>query len=157
MASDFHAWALLVTCRQAQGQTQRVRECAEKMVSEAERALQQDPSNGSALGIIAGGLAILGENERAREWIDRAMLIDPDNFRLKYNFACVLAAYVGDKSEALRLLDRALSSGGEMMLKVAQTDPDLDSLRDDAAFRKILERERKRHGVTAAPAAITAA
>lgn len=157
MDSDFHAWALLVTCRQAQGQTQRVRECAEKMVSEAERALQQDPSNGSALGIIAGGLAILGEHERAREWIERAMLIDPDNFRLKYNFACVLAAYVADKTEALRLLDRALSGGGEMMLKVAETDPDLDSLRDDPAFRKVMDRERKRHGVTTTAPATTAA
>ena len=30
------------------------------MVSEAEKAVQQDPSNGAALGILAGGHALLG-------------------------------------------------------------------------------------------------
>jgi len=147
MDSDFHAWALLVTCYQAQGDAGKVRDGAAKMVSEAQKALAQDPSNGAALGIIAGGHAILGETERAREWIERAILIDPDNINMKYSFACVLAAYVGDKAEALRLLQSALSAGGATMFKVAQGDPDLDCLRDDPRFEQIIERERQRHGV----------
>ena len=40
----------------------------------------------------AGGLAALGETDRAREWMERAMLIDPDNLNMRYNFACMLAA-----------------------------------------------------------------
>jgi adenylate cyclase len=78
------------------------------------------------------------------------MLIDPDNITMKYNFACVLAAYVGDKAEALRLLAQALSCGGTMMFKVAESDPDLDCLRDDSEFQKLMERERRRHGLDAA-------
>jgi adenylate cyclase len=117
------------------------------MVSEAEKALKHDPSNGAALGIIAGGHAILGETGLAREWIDRAMLIDPDNLNMRYNFACVLAAYVGDKDEALRLLDRTLAASGEMQLREVDSDSDLDCLRDDPRFRRIVERERKRHGI----------
>jgi len=147
MDNDFHAWAILATCAQALGDKDRVQQCAAKMVSEAERALQQDPSNGAALGIVAGGYAMLGEAERAREWIERAMLIDPDNANMKYNFACVLAAYVGDKDEALRLLDLSLITSSESVLKVAETDPDLDSLRDDARFQSMIARERRRHGI----------
>ena len=147
MESDFHAWAILVTCYQAQGMTEKVMDAARKMVSESERALKDDPSNGAALGIIAGGYAILGEKERAREWIERAMLIDPDNLNMKYNFACILAAYVADSDEALRLLDATLSTSSEMVLRVAETDPDLDCLRDNPKFKKILARERKRHGM----------
>ena len=152
MDSDFHAWALLVTCYQAQGETEKVREGARKMVSEAEKAIQQDPSNGAALGILAGGYAILGEKDRAREWIDRAMLIDPDNLNMRYNFACVLAAYVGDKEESLKLLDGALALSGPTVVKIAETDTDFDCLRDEPRFQKMLARERKRHGLDKAQA-----
>ena len=150
METDFHAWAMLVMCWQALGETENVRHGAAKMVSEAQKALQQDPSNGAALGIIAGGYAILGEKERAREWIDRAMLIDPDNVNMRYNFACVLSGYVGDKAEALRLLDGVLHAGGEMYVKMVETDPDLDCLRDDPRFQAIMDRARKHYGLQAA-------
>jgi adenylate cyclase len=152
MDSDFHAWAMLVMCCQALGDREMVQHGATKMVSEAQRALQQDPSNGAALGIIAGGYAILGERERAREWIDRAMLIDPDNGNMRYNFACVLAGYVGDKDEALRLLGGALNAAPSMHLQIAETDPDLDPLRDDPRFHKMMCEARKRLGIVEAPA-----
>ena len=70
---------------------------AKMMVSEAQRAVQQDPSNGAALGILAGGYALLGEKEKTREWIDRALLIDPDNLNMRYNFACVLADHAATR------------------------------------------------------------
>lgn len=158
MDSDFHAWALLLTFYQAQRDREKVLHAARKMVSEAEKALQQDPSNGVALGIIGGGFAALGEPERAREWIERAMLIDPDNLMMRYNFACVLAAHLKDKDAALKLLDRTLAVCGEMQLRMAETDPDFDSLRDDPRFDQILERASKRlRAGEPAPAIVPAA
>jgi len=156
MDGDYHAWAMLVMCCQALGDEDMVQHGATKMVSEAQRALQQDPSNGAALGIIAGGYAILGDRDRAREWIDRAMLIDPDNINMRYNFACVLAGYVGDKDEALHLLDGALAFSNVTQLKIAETDPDLDPLRDDPRFAKMIARERKRHRLEDRPATTAA-
>ena len=147
MDSDFQAWATLATYYLAQGELQKLREAAEKMVSESERALKDDPSNGAALGIIAGGYAVLGDSERASEWIERAMLIDPDNLNMRYNFACVLATHLHDSEEALRLLDSTLRLSGKMMFKIVATDPDFDCLRDDPRFRKMMDRERKRHGL----------
>jgi len=119
------------------------------MVSEAHKALEQDPSNGAALGIIAGGHAILGEPERAREAIDRAILIDPDNLNMRYNFACVLARHLDDREEALKLVERCLTSGGELLLRHTESDPDLDSLRDDARFTAMLAAARTRLGMKA--------
>jgi adenylate cyclase len=147
MESDFHAWAMLSTCRQALGETAKVREAAQKMVSESHKAIQQDPSNGGALGILAGGYAILGERDRAREWIERALLIDPDNVNMKYNFACVLAGYVGDKEQAIQLLKRALSASSETLLKTVESDPDMDCLRGDPRFEKMLADTRKQLGI----------
>ena len=150
MESDFHAWALLLTFYQAQGDRAKVLHAAKMMVSEAEKAIEQDPSNGAALGIIAGGYAALGERDRVREWIDRAMLIDPDNLNMRYNFACVLSAHLRDSDGALKLLERTLGSGGEMTLRMAETDPDFDALRDDPRFQQMLERARKRLGLAEA-------
>jgi adenylate cyclase len=147
MDSDFQAWATLATYYLAQGESEKLREAAGKMVSESERALRDDPSNGAALGIIAGGYAVLGDSERASEWIERAMLIDPDNLNMRYNFACVLATHLKNKDEALRLLEPTLALAGKMMLKIVITDPDFDCLRDDPRFKKMVAREKKRHGL----------
>ena len=142
--SDFHSWAMVVTCYQAAGRRGDVRRGAAKMISEAQKALQQDPSNGAALGILAGGYAILGDRDRARECIERAQLIDPDNVNMKYNFACVLAAYVGDKEEALQLLKRALAASSEAIVRAADSDPDLDPIRDEPAFGKAIKEAKQR-------------
>jgi adenylate cyclase len=145
--SDFHAWAMLSTCYQAAGNEGKLRQAARKMVSEAEKAVQQDPSNGAALGILAGGYAVLKEEDRAREWIERAMLIDPDNLNMRYNFACVLAIHLDDKEGALRLLKRTLSVAGEYQIRIAETDTDFDSIRDDPRFQKMIIDARIRLGI----------
>jgi adenylate cyclase len=144
MESDFHAWALLLTCYQAQGNKEQVEHAARMMVSEAEKALQHDPSNGTALGIIAGGYGALGEADRAREWIERAMLLDPDNLKMRYNFACVLASHIGDQEAALNLLERTFAFFPEPLVRAADSDPDLDPLRHHPRFHHMLAEAKKR-------------
>ncbi len=143
MDNDFHAWAQLATCYMARGDDEALRRAAAMMFDRAEKAVEQDPSNGAALGIGAGGLAILGQGERAKEWIERALLIDPDNLNMRYNFACVLAT--------------VLPKGGTVMVNIAAIDPDLDSLRDQPRFREMLAAARGRLGIepiaTVSPAA----
>jgi adenylate cyclase len=116
-------------------------------VSESQKAVQQDPSNGAALGILAGGYAILGEVEKTREWIDRALLIDPDNLNMRYNFACILAAALLDKEAALKMLESTLARSGAYQVMIADTDTDFDAIRDDPRFQKIIADAKKRHGM----------
>jgi tetratricopeptide (TPR) repeat protein len=71
--TDFHSWGMLSSCYAALDDREGMMRSARMMVAQAERALAEDPSNGAALGIIAGGLATLGETERAKEWIERAL------------------------------------------------------------------------------------
>jgi hypothetical protein len=60
----------------------------------------------------------------------------------------VLAAHLHDNEGALKLLDRTLSFSGPTELRMAETDPDLEALRDMPRFQKMIARVRKRHGLT---------
>jgi adenylate cyclase len=154
METDFHAWGMLTTCYRALGDVKKLREAARMMVSESEKAVQQDPSNGAALGMLAGGHAIAGDEERTREWIARALLIDPDNLNMRYNFACFLAVHLGDKEGALNMLQSILRQPDAIrQLKYAETDPDLESIHDDPRFHEIMRDAKKRPGVRDEPAA----
>ena len=91
-------------------------------------------------------LAALGEKDRAREWMERALLIDPDNLNMRYNFACALAKDLGDREGALRMLESSISRI-KGSLGNAEFDPDLDSIRDDPQFQKIMRDAKKRLGL----------
>jgi adenylate cyclase len=147
MEGDFHAWAMLATCYHASGDSQKVREAAKRMVTEAQAAVQQDPSNGAALGILAGGHALLGEKEKTQEAIERALLVDPDNLTMRYNFSCILAGYLGDKEAALKMLQMTFSVAGESIIRVADADTDLDAIRDDPRFQAMLVQAKQRLGI----------
>jgi adenylate cyclase len=147
MESDVHAWAMLVTCYRALGDSDGQQTAARMAVAQAEKILAHDPSNGAALSFGAGGFAALGQADNAMEWMERALLIDADNLDMRYNFARALAAFLDDKETALRLLDRNFAIAGAHQVRIAETDPDLDSLRGDPRFQKILSRAKKRLGI----------
>jgi adenylate cyclase len=154
MESDVHAWARLVTLQHALGNRSAQKAAAEMAVTQAELVLAQDPSNGAAISFGALGHAALGQAERAREWIERALLLDPDNLSMRYNFACALAAFIGDRDGALRHLERSLATAGAFHLNLVEADPDLDPLRDDPRFKSMLAKAKKRLG-TEEPVAAT--
>jgi adenylate cyclase len=154
MDSDVHAWARLVTLHRALGNTAAEKVAAEMAIGHAEEVLAHDPSNGAVLSFGAGAYAALNQVERAREWMERALLVDPDNLSMRYNFACALAAFVGDKDGALRHLDRSLMTAGAFHLTLIEADPDLDGLRDDPRFTAMMGQARKRLGI-AEPVAVT--
>ena len=147
MESDFHAWAMLSTCYHALGDKAKLKKAAEMMVQKAQLAVQQDPSNGAALGILGGGYAMLGQSERAREAMDRALLIDPDNLNMRYNFACVLAIGLQDKDAAIKMLESTIPRAGALQVRIADSDTDLDSLRDDPRFQAVMALAKKRLGI----------
>ncbi|HEY5009145.1 MAG TPA: hypothetical protein VII42_14160, partial [Caulobacteraceae bacterium] len=121
-------------CYVALGDVEGARRSARSALVRAETALTWDQSNGSAMGFGAGALAVLGEAERATEWIDRAMLIDPDNSTMRYNLACCLCFDLKDNDRALELLGPFFESAVSGDMSFAMVDVQLDPLRDDPRF-----------------------
>ena len=138
MESSVGSAGMLITCYGAVGDEAAVRRAAQMTFARAERALAQDPGNGAAMGFAVGALAALGEAERVKEWIDRALLIDPDNLHMRYNFASALSGQLKDTEGALTLLGAyfALASLGDVTF--AKVDTDLDPVRTDPRFVAML-------------------
>ena len=145
--SDYHSWAMLVMCYQALGNRDGLLHGAKMMVSQSAKALAEDPSNGAALGIHAGGHAILGHRDKAMETIERALLINPENFNMRYNFACVLSAYLHERDASLDLLEPVFAASGPWLVKSAAIDPDMEFVRDDPRFQKMLAAAQQRLGL----------
>ena len=137
--TDFGSPAMLITCYTALGNAEAARRAAKITVERTERVIAQDRSNGAALSYGVVGIAVLGEAERAKEWIARALLVDPDNLHMRYNFACTLAAYLKDADAALDMLGTFLEMTGPGYLNHAKVDPDLDLIRDHPRFKVMMD------------------
>jgi adenylate cyclase len=128
---------MLVTIRQALGDTEGMRRAAEITLSRAEKAVAQDRNSGNAMAFGAGALAALGETDRARDWMNRALLVDPDNMLMRYNFACMLVV-LGEFDEAIDMLGPVIGTAPRALLTHAGFDTDLDALRTDPRFTAML-------------------
>jgi len=134
MEADYHCTGILESCCAAIGDEEGVRRAARMTLARAEQAVAQDKSNGSAMGFAVVALAFLGETERAREWIDRAVLIDPDNLNMRYNFACALCVHLDNADAVLDLLRPIFATTTTTWVNHMKIDPDLDAIRGDPRF-----------------------
>jgi adenylate cyclase len=137
--SDFHSRGMLSALYLARGDREHARECAARMINHVQSALARDPDNGAALAYGALSFAAVGETDRAREWMSRALMLDPDNMYMRYNLAWPVLAFFDDKEEALQLLEPALARGGKTLLSLAEADRNLDPLRGDPRFQRMLQ------------------
>ena len=144
METDYNDAGLLISCYNALGDSAGQRRAAQLTQERAEKAIAHDPSNGAALGYGASSLAVLGDADRAREWIDRALLIDPENITMRYNLACALTVYLDDADTALKLLEPYFERIGIQDLSHAKVDPDMDKLRDQPRFREMMAQAETR-------------
>jgi adenylate cyclase len=142
--SDYHSTGLLETCYAAVGDAAGLKRAAEMTLERAQRVLAQDPAIGSALGFGAVALAILGDGERSKEWIKRALLMDPDNFTMRWNLVCSLSRYLNDKDAAIELLTTFIDRAPPAMVKYLRLDTDLDPLRDDPRFEQMVQAQEQR-------------
>ena len=154
--ADLNSASMLISSYTALGDVEGMRRSAQRALKRAEAILVHDPNNSMVAGYSAYALAALGEGERAKARMERALLIDPKNFNMRYNFACALSVYLKDKDAALDMLGPVFESITETFLPYVKTDPDLDLLRDDPRYQAQLAATEARLAANAGKQAIRA-
>jgi adenylate cyclase len=141
--SDLRGYQMALQCLQATGDSAGGTRVAKATLERAEKRIAAEPGDGSAYAAGANALATMGEAERARAWVEHAILLEPEDMRMHYNLACAMVR-IGDFEKTFDLLAIVLEETGEPMLRWAERDNDLDPLREMDRFNAILDKARKR-------------
>jgi adenylate cyclase len=102
-------------------------------VERVKRYLEDYPNNQRAYYLGTSALAMVGENELAIKWAERAYQIAPDDVATRYNLACFYAVF-GDHEKALDFLENSITSRSWI-----KNDPDLESLHGHPRFQAVLD------------------
>ena len=151
METDWHNPSMLMTCYQGDRDAEQLKRVARITIERVEKAISKDPSNAPALSTGASALALLGEDDRASDWIDRALLLAPDDIMMRYNLACALdpgsqEPRSRDRDDQRRI-SRAWSARprSSMSMRI----PISIRIRDDPRFKEMLAAAKQRLGITA--------
>jgi adenylate cyclase len=135
---DCQALLVLTGVYRSLGREHEMRRAAREGIERAERELILHPANPRPAYLGAVGLAALGEFARAKEWAERALVIDPDDGLTKYNVACV-CSLLGEHERAIDLLVDLLPTATRERKRWVEHDSDLDPIRTHPRFPEVLE------------------
>ncbi|MGL4243054.1 MAG: TPR end-of-group domain-containing protein [Beijerinckiaceae bacterium] len=136
--ADCQTLLVLTGVLRSLGRKDEMMSAAREGVIRAERELAMHPENPRPAYLGAGGLAILGEMDRASEWAARALVIDPTDVLTLYNGACFYAIS-GDYERALDLLLEVLPRAGRQTKDWVRHDSDFDPMRTLPRFKDVLK------------------
>ena len=135
---DYQSLILLIQIYRSLGRKERIPEVARKGLERAEHEMILHPEDPRPAYLGLAALVALGQRERAKEWISRILLIEPDDMFTQYNVACVYTE-MGETDSALNLLERFLPHAGEELKEWINHDSDFDPLRAHPRFQKLLD------------------
>jgi adenylate cyclase len=153
--TEFTAASFAMQMYESKGDKAGVRAAAKRAMARIEKVIAAEPDHGRALGYGAGVLAILGEADRTKEWIERGTLLDPNNTILHFNFVCALSR-LREVDAAIDLMSQVIDKASPGMLRWFENDTDLDPLRSSPRFIALLENAKARFS-TVPPASEPAA
>jgi adenylate cyclase len=149
--TDWSNPMMLITCYDSIGDKSRGRKATRTTLDRVEQAIAKDPTNGTALAVGAYALAMFGEEDRARDWVRRALLLDPDNLNMRYNLACTIIRQLGDIDETLKTLEPFFERiNSTTLMRHMEVDPDFDPIRNEPRFKEMLASAKQRLGMTEA-------
>jgi adenylate cyclase len=136
---DYQSLTLVIQIYHSLGRDRDKEDAARRGIERAERELTLHPENPRPAYLGAAALVRLGEADRAKEWLSRALAIDPDDILTQYNAACIYSL-LGDIEPAFDLLERLLPHAGrELYAGWIKHDSDLNALRGHPRYQKVLE------------------
>jgi len=133
---EYQTLSYLAMAYQSLGDREKLLEVSARMVKAAERAIMLNPGDSRAFYLGAINLERLGQSERAMDWANRALQLDPSHPVMLYNLAC-FHSVAGRVDAAIDHLERAVDLGF-LHKEWYLTDSDLANVRDDPRFGKLI-------------------
>ena len=122
----------------ALGREDEASEYARLGLKRAEEAMAQHPESSRPAQLGAAVLANLGDSIRAKEWMERALEIDPDDRLALYNAACTWSQ-IGEPGRALDYLERWAKVAAPETRDWLKQDPDIDPLRGEPRYKELVK------------------
>lgn len=135
---DYQSLLLAGPIYVALGERAKAEDAYRRGLAVAEQQLSFNPDDARALYLGAAGWIDLGQPDRAREWITRSLAVDANDPATLFNAACRYAR-LGDREAALTALEQAVDNGYAYREWI-ENDPDLDSVRDDPRYSRVVDR-----------------
>jgi adenylate cyclase len=135
---DYQAPLLVTQVYRSLGKEPEVREAYERGVRLVEKYLKLNPEDQRALVLGANALWLMGHPERALEWANRALALDPENPSVLYNLGCFYSI-AGASKKALDCLEKSAEIG-TISKEWVEHDSDLDPIRAEPRFQALLEK-----------------
>jgi adenylate cyclase len=154
--TEFTAISLVVQCHESNGDQAGAKDAARRALARIEKVITAEPDHGRALGYGANALAVLGEAERAKEWIERGTLVDPTNTVQHFNFVCALVR-LNEHEAALDLLANVIDKASAGLFVWLENDTDLDPLRSNPRFIELFKQSKGRFATDQTQAATASA
>ena len=142
--TEIWASGMVNACYLAKRDMEGAKRAARQNLDRVERALAFEPDHSAAMGFGVNSLVTLGENERAKEWMERALLLaPPDDLNLRYNLACAMSR-LGEIDLAINLLEFVLPKQQLESLELCDVDTDLDAVREHPRYQACYAAARAR-------------
>jgi len=135
-SADYLLWANLADAyRWTAGQEQKAKAAYERALAILLPRISSEKGRPFLVSRAALYYAKSGDNKAAKEWLQQAKDLAPDNATVLYRGA-VTAELLGDKGQAIELLSQAITKG--FPLAFIEADPELIDLRSRPDFQEIL-------------------
>ena len=141
--SDYQSRCLRVQILRGNGQEEQAKIEAAEAVAVVEKHLEWHPDDARGLHLGAGPLVALGQYEKSKQWLRRALELDPDDPIVLYNLACNFAT-MDAVEEALDYLEQAVEHG-TVSADWMRNDEDLANLRESPRYKELLRRAEAQH------------
>jgi len=133
--------SLLLQIYRSLGQYKDLEHAAKETVKMGIRKLEAEPDDWRSCLSTAFGYLNLGKFQETDKYLQRALVNNPEDATISYNIACLYCG-MDDIERALKYLNKflELSGGQKPFYNWMKNDSDLDPLRDNPEFQKMLDR-----------------
>jgi tetratricopeptide (TPR) repeat protein len=121
--------------RMIPGEADQARTAYKQAIPLAEKQLTVNASDSDALSLLALWHSRMGENARARNFLDAALRASPDDLDV-LRIACLVHLEAGEQQESLKWLEKSVHAGYSREQLTA--NPELASLRSQPEFTRLV-------------------